>query len=69
MLDLIDDPAVGVNFAVLIIARLRLMAGIQLSATLYRQRCQPEVVEVVIEGAETKVSLVQRVLRIFRHAT
>jgi hypothetical protein len=68
MLELIHDPAVGVNFAVLIIARLRLM-GIQLSATLFRQRCQPELVEVVIEGIETKVSLMQRVLRIFRRAT
>lgn len=66
MLELIEDPAVGVNFAVLIIARLRLVAGIQLSATLFRQGYQPKLVEVVIERAETKVSVVRRVMRIFR---
>ena len=37
MLELVHDPAVGVNFAVLIIARHRLLGGMQLSATMFRR--------------------------------
>jgi [CysO sulfur-carrier protein]-S-L-cysteine hydrolase len=66
MLELIDDPAVGINFAVLVIARLRLMAGIQLSATLFRQGLQPEPVEVAVESRAAPVTVVQHILRLIR---
>ncbi len=68
MLDLIHDPAVGVNFAVLIIARLRLWSGMQLSATVFRKGCASEPVQVEIEGtvAPRRFAILQCVLEFFR---
>ena len=68
MLELIQDTAVGVNFAVLIIARLRFWSGVQLSATMFRRGCTPEAVEVEIEGtpAPTPLAFLQRVQQFFR---
>jgi proteasome lid subunit RPN8/RPN11 len=68
MLDLIHDPDVGVNFAVLIIARHRLFSGIELSATVFRRGAGAEAAQVEVEGAGTseRCTLVQRLLRLFR---
>jgi integrative and conjugative element protein (TIGR02256 family) len=49
MIDLIHDPAVGVNFAVLVIVRLRRWSGIELSATLFRQDTMLGSVNVEVE--------------------
>jgi integrative and conjugative element protein (TIGR02256 family) len=67
MLELIRDPAVGVNFAVLIIARLGLWSGMQLSATIFRNGYAPEPAEVAIEGDDTvtRLTILQRILRFF----
>ena len=68
MIELVHDPEVGVNFAVLIIARHRLFGGIQLSATLFRQGGASEDAQVELEGAETseRRTFVQRLLQLFR---
>jgi proteasome lid subunit RPN8/RPN11 len=49
MLDLVDDPDVGVNFAVLIIARLHFWKRLEISATLFRSGLVPEPVSVQVE--------------------
>jgi integrative and conjugative element protein (TIGR02256 family) len=49
MYDLVEDPEVGVNFAVLIIARLRGWSTIELSATLFRPGYLPDAVDVMVE--------------------
>lgn len=68
MLELVHDPDVGVNFAVLIIARQRLFGGMELSATLFRRGGFSENAQVEVEGAATveRLTFVQRVLRLFR---
>jgi [CysO sulfur-carrier protein]-S-L-cysteine hydrolase len=68
MLELVNDPAVGVNFAVLIIARHRLFGGMQLSASLFRRGAESEYAQVEVEGAQTigRRTFVQRVLGLFR---
>ncbi len=50
MFDIIQDPAVGVNFAILIIARLDRGRVLQLSATLFRAGIIPDPIEVIIDG-------------------
>jgi hypothetical protein len=49
MYDLVEDPKVGVNFAVLIVARLRGWSTVELSATLFRPGHLPEAVDVAVE--------------------
>lgn len=49
MFELVEDPEVGVNFAVLIIARLRGWSTVELSATLFRPGYTPEAVRVEVE--------------------
>lgn len=49
MYDLVDDPDVGVNFAVLIIARLRGWSTVELSATLFRSGYLPDTVRVEVQ--------------------
>ncbi len=49
MYDLVEDLEVGVNFAVLIIARLRGWSTVELSATLVRPGYLPEAVQVEVE--------------------
>jgi [CysO sulfur-carrier protein]-S-L-cysteine hydrolase len=68
MLELVHDAEVGVNFAVLIIARHRLFGGMQLSATLFRQGGSWEHAQVEVEGTErtVRLSFTQRVLQLFR---
>jgi [CysO sulfur-carrier protein]-S-L-cysteine hydrolase len=69
MFDIIEDPAVGVNFAILIIARLECGRVLQLSATLFRAGIIPEPIEVIInDKAEEsdKQSLLARIRDFFR---
>jgi proteasome lid subunit RPN8/RPN11 len=49
MYELVEDPEVGVNFAVLIIVRLRGWSTVELSATLFRPGYMPEAVQVAVE--------------------
>jgi [CysO sulfur-carrier protein]-S-L-cysteine hydrolase len=68
MLELVHDPAVGVYFAVLIIVRHRLFAGMQLSATMFRRGYAPESAQVEIEGADApaRLTILKWVLEFFR---
>jgi hypothetical protein len=68
MFELLDDPDAGVNFAVLMIVRLRLWSGLQLSATLFRRGLAPAGVDVEVEDMETRRarSIVQCILDWFR---
>jgi hypothetical protein len=50
MYDLVADPAVGVNFAILIIARLKSWRLSELSATLFRAGCIPEAIQVEVDS-------------------
>jgi hypothetical protein len=49
MYEIVDDPEVGINFAVLIITRLRFWERLELSATLFRSGVTPEPISVEIE--------------------
>lgn len=49
MCELVENPDVGVNFAVLIIARLRGWSTVELSATLFRPGYTPEAVQIEVE--------------------
>jgi hypothetical protein len=55
MYDIVEDPDVGINFAVLIIARLKSWSMLELSATLFRQGVVPEAVSVQIDNAPDMV--------------
>ena len=67
MSELIRDPDVGVNFAVLIIARLGFWSRMQLSATTFRRGVSPEMADVEIEetGAPARITIFQRILDFF----
>jgi [CysO sulfur-carrier protein]-S-L-cysteine hydrolase len=68
MVDIIEDPYVGVNFAILIIARLERRRLLQLSATLFRRGVAPEAVNVEIEARadeEAPLSILARVRDFF----
>jgi integrative and conjugative element protein (TIGR02256 family) len=54
MYDIVDDPDVGINFAVLIIVRLHFWERLQLSATLFRSGVAPESISVEIEDANDR---------------
>jgi len=67
MYELVEDPAVGVNFAVLIIARLKGWNAMELSATLFRAGVVPEPVAVEIEDAgEASQGILSRLLSYIR---
>jgi integrative and conjugative element protein (TIGR02256 family) len=51
MFDIVDDPEVGVNSAILVIIRFRLFSGLELSATLFRAGISPQSIHVEVEGA------------------
>jgi integrative and conjugative element protein (TIGR02256 family) len=51
MYDIVEDQNVGVNFVVLIIARLRSWNWLELSATLFRAGVVPESVDVRVDDA------------------
>ncbi len=64
MQSIVEDPAVGVNFLVLIIARLTRLDGMRLSAMLFQPCYPPSEVDVELEdGDGEKVSFVRRFLR------
>jgi integrative and conjugative element protein (TIGR02256 family) len=49
MFDLVEDPDVGINFAILIIARLHFWQTLEMSATLFRAVGPAEAIEVKLE--------------------
>jgi integrative and conjugative element protein (TIGR02256 family) len=68
MYDIVEDSDVGVNFAVLIIARLRSWNGLELSATLFRVGVMPESADVVLDDARDtiiKQTTFERILDFF----
>jgi [CysO sulfur-carrier protein]-S-L-cysteine hydrolase len=72
MFEIIEDPAVGVNFAILIIARQESGSVLQLSATLFRAGIIPEPIEVIIDDRvedSNKENLLTRILSFFRALT
>jgi integrative and conjugative element protein (TIGR02256 family) len=69
MQSIVDDPAVGVNFLVLLIARLGWRAQLQLSACAFSPDSGPLEVGVGVEWAaerRPRVSLLQRIYRLFK---
>jgi hypothetical protein len=52
MFDLVEDPVVGVNFAILIIVRLLFWSRLELSATLFQAGVVPEPISVELEDDE-----------------
>jgi proteasome lid subunit RPN8/RPN11 len=68
MHDIVEDPQVGVNFAVLIIVSLKGWRGLELSATCFRAGFVPEPVEVSVDDAPdtvTRRTRLERVLDFF----
>jgi proteasome lid subunit RPN8/RPN11 len=51
MQTIVENAEVGVNFAVLIIARIGFIGSVQLSACLFRPFSRPEDVQIVMETA------------------
>jgi proteasome lid subunit RPN8/RPN11 len=69
MFDLVEDPDVGVNFAILIIVRLLFWSRLELSATLFRAGVVPEPISIELEetqDAETRQSAIGWILDFFR---
>lgn len=64
MYDIVEDPAVGVNFAVLIIARLKGWRRLEISATLFRAGIEPEPIEVAVDDAPDAIIRQTRLERI-----
>ncbi|MDO8975878.1 Mov34/MPN/PAD-1 family protein [Reyranella sp.] len=71
MQEIVEDSTVGVNFLVLVIARLIRLDNIQLSAMLFQPHYPPSEIDAVLEdAADQKVSLVRRFFRsVFNRAT
>ena len=69
MYDLVEDTDVGINFAVLLIARMRLLGRLDMSATLFRAGLAPEAICVEVgdrsEDAPRRLSL-SRLLGVIR---
>jgi integrative and conjugative element protein (TIGR02256 family) len=67
MFEIVEDPAVGVNFAILIIARLLRWNQLQISATLFRPGIMPESITVEVDGEEErKASIFLRLIAFIR---
>jgi proteasome lid subunit RPN8/RPN11 len=68
MFEIIEDPVVGVNFAILIIVRLLRWNRLQISATLFRSGVMPEGISVEIdqESAIPKASVTSRFMNFSR---
>lgn len=68
MRGIVEDPNVGVNFAVLLIVRLARSSTLELSATLFRGLTAPINAEIELEVARQcqKRSFIQRVIDLFR---
>jgi integrative and conjugative element protein (TIGR02256 family) len=69
MRDIVGDPAVGVNFAVLMILSLGWRSTIKLSVTAFRAGATPVAVEVVLEGdaQNERVGWLKAVIDYFRN--
>jgi proteasome lid subunit RPN8/RPN11 len=68
MYDLVEDPAVGVNFLVLLIPRLKHRRLMELSATLIRSGVVPETVTLEFEDesdAGPGPDILRRIIRYF----
>jgi len=67
MQSIVEDPAVGVNFLVLLIARLTRWKQIKVSAMMFRANMQPEFVQVSTESDESdrKGWIAAKLLQIF----
>ena len=57
MQSIVENPAVNVNFLVLVIARLRRWKHIHLSAALFRSGLPPGPVELIPEGLDAERTL------------
>jgi len=68
MQDIVEDPGVGVHFAVLLIVTLRRRSNLELSASAFRPNTKPENVDVALEGQEalSQKSWLRRVIDFFR---
>lgn len=53
MQNIVEDPNVGTNFAVMLIVSLRRRGPLELSASAFRPSASPEQVEVLIEEEST----------------
>jgi [CysO sulfur-carrier protein]-S-L-cysteine hydrolase len=68
MYELLEDPNVGINFAVLTIVRLHCWTRLEISATLFRAGIVPESISVEVEAqeyGEVRRSSFRRVLDFF----
>jgi proteasome lid subunit RPN8/RPN11 len=68
MQNIVEDPEVGVNFAVLLIVSLRRRGALELSASAFRQHAAPENVEVIMEDQTESPSKgwLQSIIDLFR---
>jgi [CysO sulfur-carrier protein]-S-L-cysteine hydrolase len=68
MFEIIEDPVVGVNFAILIIVRLLRWNRLQISATLFRPGVVPEGISVEIDqdSAIPKAPVISRFMKFIR---
>jgi [CysO sulfur-carrier protein]-S-L-cysteine hydrolase len=69
MQEIVEDPDVGVNFAVLLIVSTRRRGAIELSVSAFRPRASPENVEVEVQD-EAKIvrrGWLRRVIDLLRH--
>ncbi|RXG89078.1 hypothetical protein [Bradyrhizobium zhanjiangense] len=67
MRDIVEDPNVGVNFAVLLIVTLARRSMLHLSATAFRAQTSPLVIEVEAESeASPKRSWFVRLIDLLR---
>ncbi len=67
MFDILANPNVGVNFGILIIARLGSLSRVELSATLFQTGIPPKSISVAVEDDQelTRPSLLDRLIRFF----
>jgi integrative and conjugative element protein (TIGR02256 family) len=63
MQSLVEDPAVGANFLILLIATLTAARRIEVSATLFVPKALPVSVAIEYEHADSNVRGVRRILR------
>jgi integrative and conjugative element protein (TIGR02256 family) len=64
---LVENAKVGVNFAVLIIARIGFIGGVQISASLFRPSSRPEDVQIVMESEAFAESRFLKINRWIKH--
>lgn len=68
MREIVEDPNVGANFAVLLIVRLARRSTLELSATVFSPHSPPINAEVELEAAQQtpNMSLLKRFIDLFR---